>query len=371
MVSYLDAYKFNQDTAQAGLDQMAAQKRNAAVAEAGKLMAAGDLKGAATIMYQADPALTTKIFEKYVTDLDPEKQSAVTGANANATLGAQTGYGANARQLADANNASQEKIAGMRLQAEAKKPPPEDTFTKTTRRKGAESFEKVKVAGGQAGEQVDLIDDAINEMYKYYNKNPGGTGPFATFGGLKAKYDTDTQALNSKFKLINIKNMAATFQGMSKAVDSNTERAAWEATQPSLTNDDSVNANILLGAKALALKAKAEAKAQQEWVAKEGNLDKYVPEVFGKTSAVVSPDGEMMLVPKGQKEDALQNGFMDIDSYAKDRLKKIDRHPAKRIPAPETKTTAPKANFTPGSLVQYNNKQYRVAADGDTLIEVK
>jgi len=91
---------------------------------------------------------------------------------------------------------------------------------------------------------------------------------------MKKYLSQDAQNLEAKFRDINLKNMVSTFSGMSKAVDSDAERRAWESTQASLSNDDEVKLKYFNGVlKSTLLKDRAVAEAQQAYVAKHGNLD--------------------------------------------------------------------------------------------------
>jgi hypothetical protein len=214
--------------------------------------------------------------------------------------------------------AKQEKVLGKDL----------NTFQQTAQRKDADKFAEVKSAGVAADNQISQIDDAISAFKNYVQTSPGGTGPLATVGGLTKYVSEDTQNLEAKFRTVNLQNLAKTFQGMSKAIDSDVERRAWESTQPSLSNDDKVNANILLGAKALAIKARAEGIAQREWVKQHKNLDEYESPILGKTVVVVSPDGEMELVPTASRKIALERGYSTLDEYAKKQILRLGKKDA-------------------------------------------
>lgn len=92
---------------------------------------------------------------------------------------------------------------------------------------------------------VNLVKQAKDEFDKYSKSEWTGTGPLATLGGGSKYLSQETQKLDSLFKTLSLDSMVKAFSGMSKAVDTNAERAAFEATQPSLTNDDQVNKAIL------------------------------------------------------------------------------------------------------------------------------
>ena len=124
--------------------------------------------------------------------------------------------------------------------------------------------------------------------------------------------------------------MTTTFSGMSKAIDSDAERRAWQGTQADIANDDSTNMNILLGQKSILLKDKAEAQAQNQYVLERGNLDGYESPIDGKVTSMVSPSGEVQLVPNEKVNKSKTQGFLTLDQYAKRSVKgrgEIDSRP--------------------------------------------
>jgi hypothetical protein len=103
--------------------------------------------------------------------------------------------------------------------------------------------------------------------------------------------------------------MVNMFQGMSKAVDSNAERAAFQATTPSITLDDATNRERLLGLKAISARNKVEAEAQKRWVGQYGNLDRYEsPNKY--LTPITTSTGDVTLLPKGQE---IPEGYMKLD----------------------------------------------------------
>jgi hypothetical protein len=86
----------------------------------------------------------------------------------------------------------------------------------------------------------------VKKQFEAYSKGvTSGTGPVATLGGLTKYISQDTEKLDSAFKKVALGEMVKMFAGMSKAVDSNAERRAFEATQPSVALDDETNKQIL------------------------------------------------------------------------------------------------------------------------------
>lgn len=196
-------------------------------------------------------------------------------------------------------------------------------FQKEAEKKAAQGFVETQEAGANAQSTIDLMDTALDAQVKYSNSSwLGGTGPVASLGGAKTLFDQSTEDLDRLYKTIALEKMKTQFAGMSKAIDSDAERAFFMASQPSIKNEDKTNANIILAAKSLAMKSKAEAEAQKQYVDKYQSLDGYKSPVKGIVTTMVSPEGKMMLIPKNEKSAAAKQGFMDLDTYAGSLFKK-------------------------------------------------
>lgn len=96
---------------------------------------------------------------------------------------------------------------------------------------------------------IKQIDDAQKTFDQYSKKSMGGTGVLAQAKGYLGSMAPETQKLESKFNALGLDTLVKTFSGMSKAVDTDAERAYFQSTQPSLKNDDTVNKEILKGMK--------------------------------------------------------------------------------------------------------------------------
>ena len=118
----------------------------------------------------------------------------------------------------------------------------EETQEKKENRKARSEIDKTQ----QSAESILQDAKAAKEKFLKYSKGSvTGTGPLATLGGLTKYASQDTEALNSAFKKISMDSLVKQFAGMSKAIDSDSERRAFEATQPSITQDDKTNLEIL------------------------------------------------------------------------------------------------------------------------------
>ena len=193
----------------------------------------------------------------------------------------------------------------------------QSVFAKESEKKSAQNFAKIQDAAGKADERISRLDDTLNTLVDFQKSSLLGTGPVATLGGMSAYLSSDTELLDRKFKDLALRDMQDQFAGMSKAIDSDAERRFFTQTKGAITNRPETNANILLGAKSVALKAKAEAEAQQEFVNRYGTLNGYKSPIIGRLTAVVDKTGQMQLIPKEQMKVAKAQGFMDVDAYSK------------------------------------------------------
>jgi len=184
----------------------------------------------------------------------------------------------------------------------------EDVKIKSENRKEASSIkDDIKTT-------ESLLED-IKEAKKAQKAHKGliglGTGPLQTLGGLTKSLSPEEQKLDALYKKMNLDTMVKMFAGMSKAVDSDAERRAFEAAQPNLANYRDVNMGIL---------------DKREKIAK------------------------------------------DLLKKQKEALKNYDRHGN----FTEQQTQSQPQGPTPGSIVRMKDgKRYRVAEDGDTLTPVE
>ena len=195
-------------------------------------------------------------------------------------------------------------------------------FESQLQRDTAKDYANVVQSSAKMGDQLDLTKQAINQFRDYTQGQILGTGPIATlFGGTKY-ISSKTEALEATFKTINLKNMVATFEGFSRAIDTGPERRAWEATQPGIALDDPTNAQILVGGLSLAAKAQAEGEARRRYI--ESSPDKtlkgYVSPVIGKTSVLFTPGGDPVVIPKDQIDRAKAQGLMTDKDYGQQIL---------------------------------------------------
>lgn len=191
-------------------------------------------------------------------------------------------------------------------------------FGEAVAKKEAERFADSQTNIPRIGQNISKIDEAIKAQLDYKANSFGGTGALATVGGVKKYLSQDLEKLEAKFRDINLKNMVTTFSGMSKAVDSDAERRAWESTQPGIRLDDKTNLSIMVGQKSSLLKDKAVADAQNDWVKQNGGLrgfEQNNPILNGLVTTVVDRNGNMQLVPKESLKQYLQQGYMTNDDY--------------------------------------------------------
>lgn len=149
-------------------------------------------------------------------------------------------------------------------------------------------------AESAAEEQLKALEDAYSLFKKYSKNSITGTGPIATLGGVTKYLNSDTERLDSKLKNISLDSMIKMFAGMSKVVDSDAERRAFESTQPSIALDDETNRDIF-ETKIKAVKSLLEKtrKAKQKFD-KSGTFDNT------ETSKSIPPIGSI-ITSKGRK----------------------------------------------------------------------
>jgi len=116
------------------------------------------------------------------------------------------------------------------------------------------------------------LKDTKKLFEEYSKKTVAGTGWAATGLGAKKLFDKKLERLDAKFKENNVEKMASLFKGMSKAVDSDAERAAFEKAQPSITNDDDTNRKILEDRIKAAEDLLIKQKSTFNSIDKEGNI---------------------------------------------------------------------------------------------------
>lgn len=131
----------------------------------------------------------------------------------------------------------------------------DDDIVKLEKKEVLKEDREIKKENRKTREQLNVAETGLEKqlrdleetqkMFKTYSKGSiGGTGPLVTIGGATKIASAKTQMLDSAFKGLNLDTMSKLFAGMSRAVDSDAERRAFEAAQPSLSNDDEVNENI-------------------------------------------------------------------------------------------------------------------------------
>lgn len=145
----------------------------------------------------------------------------------------------------------------------------EDAKVRTENRKERKNIEKDLTSTENLLKDLEKTEKLFKE---YSKKTIGGTGPLATIGGLTKYGSEKAENLDAQFKKMNLDTMVKMFNGMSRAVDSDRERAAFEAAQPSLTNDDNTNARLIAERIAAAKSLLRKQKEALSSIDKQGNF---------------------------------------------------------------------------------------------------
>lgn len=145
----------------------------------------------------------------------------------------------NQKDISAANNATQKEVAEIGI-------------------KRAEVGIDKEIAKETRKEQKQIVDDLFKvdgtianlqkakaDLEAYSKSKVLGTGPIATGAGLKKYLDQPTEDLDTTFNTISLKALTEMFAGMSKAVDTESERRAFQTTQPSVTLDDKTNLKLI------------------------------------------------------------------------------------------------------------------------------
>jgi hypothetical protein len=109
-----------------------------------------------------------------------------------------------------------------------------------------ENREQRKLAVGalpKINEKLKQIKKAKASLKKYESINPlSGTGPIQN---ILPTITEKGQQVQADFNKLALDEMATIFSGMSKAIDSDAERAFFEKTQPTMSNEETVNMDLL------------------------------------------------------------------------------------------------------------------------------
>jgi len=147
--------------------------------------------------------------------------------------------------------------------------------------------ERTDIAKENRKQLQDVIKDtaSLNDMKRklttakqifddYTKQSIGGTGPLATVGGLKSIVSEDLSNLENAFNDITVEKIAEMFQGMSKAIDSDSERRFFEKSQLSIKVDDAINKRILDERLQAIDKLIQRSQVQHEYLSNNDSADK-------------------------------------------------------------------------------------------------
>lgn len=187
-----------------------------------------------------------------------------------------------------------------KIKAEAK----DEVQVNKENRKTRSELDKAEIA---AQTTIDELKSARDQFRAYSKKSwLGGTGPIATLGGAKKALDADTEALQSKFEKLSLDEKVKMFAGMSKAIDTEAELAAFKATQPDVKNEDVVNEQIFADKIKAAESLLQKTKAAKERYDSSGSFNLPLASDFVMMQA---PDGSPPVkVKKDQAQKYLDKG---------------------------------------------------------------
>lgn len=131
------------------------------------------------------------------------------------------------------------------------------------------------------------IDDAMAAAKNYNSGYGPGTGVVAKMKTAAGSLSPETQALNTALNKLSLDQMVKQFSGMSKAIDTPAERAAFESTVPSVGMDNELLMQELMNRKNAAKKAKERIRSGAAQFDKYGE---FVNEAEAQQKSVVKKE---------------------------------------------------------------------------------
>lgn len=184
-----------------------------------------------------------------------------------------------------------------------------------------DDYIKIQEKAKEATAQDFNLDEAIQAQLDFTKNTIFGTGglyatiPFTNTSPMKS-LDRRAEQLDAKYKQLSLDKLK-TFSGMSKTLDSDSERLAFEQTNPNIKNEDATNLKIMIGAKAINHRIKAEANMQKKYYEENKTLEGYKSSIEDKpTTVVVDKNGKFKLIERKQLDLAKKSGFLTVDEYA-------------------------------------------------------
>jgi hypothetical protein len=216
---------------------------------------------------------------------------------------------------------SHAELSTILKQLEEKTPKANDVLAKEDaqiRKENRKLREGLTGAEASLSGQLKQLQEAKKLFESYSKSSRGGTGPLATGFGTKKLFSKDLETLDSTFKKLQLDEMVKLFAGLSKAIDSDAERKAFESTQPNITLDDATNLAILEKKIAAAESLLAKTRSAASKYDRRGNftdedetykkLDKKAP----PSRVRVSNGKETLEIDASDLADAEKEGFTKV-----------------------------------------------------------
>ena len=175
----------------------------------------------------------------------------------------------------------------------------EDAKIRTENRKERRQIENDMKSTQTLINELNTTKDMFD---KYSKSNILGTGPIATLGGLTPKIMQGSEDLDAQFKKQNLDTMVKMFAGMSKAVDTNAERRAFESAQASMTNDDKTNARLI---KEKIDAANSMLQKQKDAVAKYDRYGDFTQDDVSQTNSRQEPVNQQLTTTPDEDAEAV------------------------------------------------------------------
>lgn len=207
----------------------------------------------------------------------------------------------------DKQLSAQQKIAQTKARAQTVKP---SKFAEERTKTFAKQIDRDMKSNEALVTQLDRAE----KLFASYIKQGGNTGAGTDIFGARTAFSTARQGVSRAFDTIALDTLIKKFAGFSRSIDTDSERAFFNATQLSVSeNRPETNARIMMGMKSLAARERIEMEAKREYIQNNGVLDSgYVSPLIGKEPVVNPDDGSVRFVDKNN----VPVDAVSLDDYA-------------------------------------------------------
>lgn len=185
----------------------------------------------------------------------------------------------------------------------------------------------------------------IDKQIEYSQKTGPGTGPWATYGGIKSYVSQDLELLKSLYSDLTFKKtVEIASEAGARSIDSDAEKKALKATVGGITNDDKTNLQLILGGQSIAMRVQRDLAEKNKYFSHYTTMDGFKGGAY-KDIAMYDPKmpygSPPTFVSPGNVVQAKKEGMMGIDNYIDDLMvSKVEPRRMRVDPATDPKNPA-------------------------------